>query len=390
MAYRFWMRPGWCAQPLGDCGVGKDDKPGKVYVNGRFLRGPITGTSRVAEEVLAAWDAAIRAGDARFAGASIEVLCPSDATRSLPLEAIRIRRRNLLGGKFWEPVDLGLLAWTGTLVNFANVAPLYHPRALTYVHDAQMFLYPESYPSGELFTHRPLMRVAGCMSRRVVTVSEFSSQMLQRFGIAPASKIAVIHNGADHIVRVAPDASVLARFRLSPQGYVLMLGSAFPYKNVEVIYRAFARMGESRLKLAVIARADLRKAVGAVQEVGDRLVVVSGVSDADLRALYQNALVFVQPARTEGFAMTQLEALNSGAPVITCALGSMPEVLGDDVVYADADSPGDWAEAILRFERDPRLRKEMVARGQAMAARYTWRRTADALWREVKRLASRG
>lgn len=363
---------------------------GKVYVNGRFLRGPITGTSRVAEEVLASWDAAMLAGDERFAGVSVEVLCPGNAVRSLPLKAIPIRRRDMLGGKLWEPVDLGLMAWKGTLVNFANVAPLYHPRALTYLHDAQMFLYPESYPPGERRTHRPLMRLAGRMSRRIVTVSEFSSRMLQRFSIAPASKIAVIHNGADHILRVSPDNSVLARFGLQPHGYVLMLGSAFPYKNVEVIYRAFARMGASKLKLAVIARADLRKAVGAVQEVGDRLVVVSDVSDADLRALYQHALVFVQPARTEGFAMTQLEALNSGAPVITCALGSMPEVLGDDVVYADADSPEEWAETILRFEREPRFRAEMVARGQAMAARYTWKRTADALWREVSRIAKGG
>lgn len=370
--------------------MGEGGQRARIYINGRFLRGPITGTSRVAEEVLAAWDRAIAAGDERFSGFSIEVLCPGNVVRSLPLRAIPIRRRDLIGGKFWEPVDLGLMAWRGTLVNFANVAPLWHPRALTYLHDAQMFLYPESYPPGELRTHRPLMRLAGRMSRRVVTVSEFSSRMLQRFGIAPASKIAVIHNGADHILRVAPDNSVLARFGLQPHGYVLMLGSAFAYKNVEVIYRAFARMGESPLRLAVIARADLRKAVGAVREVGDRLVVVSDVSDADLRALYQNALVFVQPARTEGFAMTQLEALNSGAPVITCALGSMPEVLGDDVVYADADAPEAWAGAIQRFGREPRLRAAMVARGQAMAARYTWERTADALWREVSRVAKGG
>ncbi len=358
--------------------------PATIYVNGRFLRGPITGTSRVAEEVLACWDAAMLAGDERFAGVAVEVLCPGNAVRSLPLRAIPVRRRDILGGKLWELVDLGLMARKGTLVNFANVAPLYHPHMLTYLHDAQMFLYPQSYPPGELRTHRPLMRLAGRISRRVITVSEFSSQTLQSFGIAPASRIAVIHNGADHILRVKPDETVLTRFGLRPHGYVLMLGSSFAYKNVEVIYRAMTRMGGSPLKLAVIARADLRKAVGAVQEAGDRLVVVSDVSDADLRALYHHALVFVQPARTEGFAMTQLEALNSGAPVITCALGSMPEVLGDEVVYADADSPDEWAQAILRFEGDPHFRAGMVARGQAMAARYTWKKTADALWQEVK------
>lgn len=363
-------------------------QPRNIYVNGRFLRGPITGTSRVAEEVLKQWDEAILAGDKRFAGYSIEVLCPSDAQRSLDLRKIGIRRKNLIGGKFWELLDLGLLAWNGTLVNFANVAPLFHPRAVTYLHDAQMFLFPESYPPGELRTHRPLARLAGRTALRVITVSEFSSRMLQRFGIASASKIAVIHNGADHILRAVPDPSILARFGLEPRNYILMMGSSFPYKNTDVVYDAFRRMPPERPKLAVIARADLRESIKGAEEFGSDFVIVSEVSDGALRALYEYALVFVQPARTEGFAMTQLEALNSGSPVITSPLGSMPEVLGDNVIYADPDLPDTWSQEIMRFMREPQWRAEMLLRGQLMAAGFTWKKTADALWHEVSGIAA--
>jgi glycosyltransferase involved in cell wall biosynthesis len=185
-----------------------------------------------------------------------------------------------------------------------------------------------------------------------------------------------------------PDPSILARFGLEPHNYILMMGSSFPYKNTDVVYDAFRRMGADRPKLAVIARADLRTSIKGLDEFGSDFVVVSEVSDGALRALYEYALVFVQPARTEGFAMTQLEALNSGSPVITSPLGSMPEVLGDDVIYADADSPEAWSEAIMRFRREPQWRAEMLGRGQAMAARYTWRKTADALWREVSGITS--
>jgi glycosyltransferase involved in cell wall biosynthesis len=338
---------------------------------------------------LASWDKSIRDGDSRFSGYTIEVLCPDNAKRSLDLKAIKVRRRNLLGGALWELVDLGVFAWDGTLVNFANIAPLVHGRCVTYIHDAQVFIFPASYPLRERLTHQPLFKLAGHSAKRVVTVSQFSSQMLQRFNVAPAKRIAVIYNGADHILRSVPDHSVLEAHGLKPHNYVLMFDSTFAYKNTSVIYQAFRRMGSTRPKLAVIARADLRENISIADDLGDDCVTVSGIDDKALRALYENALVFVQPAKTEGFAMTQLEALNSGSPVITSPLGSMPEVLADAVVYADSENPDAWRDEILRFQQEPEHRSRMLSRGQALAAGYTWQRTADALWSEVTGVALR-
>jgi glycosyltransferase involved in cell wall biosynthesis len=359
-----------------------------IFVNGRFLRGPITGTSRVAEEVLKNWDDSIAAGDARFEGYRICVLTPTDAKRKLPLRNIESLAKDVLGGKAWELFDLSVLAWHGTLLNFANISPLYHPSCITYLHDAQVFLEPASYSAKQRLSHRPLSRVAGLISKKVITVSQFSSDTLQRFGVAPAERIVPVHNGADHILRTEPDFSVLEKSGLRQHHYVFMLGSALAYKNTDVIYKAFALLKDKSLKLAVLERSDLRKTLKFPQEVLDRIVTVSNVDDSMLRALYESALVFVQPARTEGFAMTQLEALNSGSPVITTAEGSMPEVLHDSVVYADATSPQAWAEAITRFAEEPDLRGRMLEAGRQVAARYTWKLTADRVWDEVAAVAA--
>lgn len=376
-------------RPTVRMGEGDWVRPKKVYINGRFLRGPITGTSRVAEEVLAEWDANISAGDERFAGYEIKVLQPCDSKRSLDLKNISSEQKDIFGGKFWELIDLGLMSRDGILVNFANVSPIYHPNSVTYIHDAQLFLFPESYPAREFWLHRPLSRLAGMISKRVITVSEFSSQMLQKYKIADRDNIFVIHNGADHIFRTKPDKSVLKAHGLVAGEYVLMFGSTFSYKNNKIVYDAFRRMSGPRPKLAVIARADLREEIPGVEELGDDLVILSGVGDSALRALYENALVFVQPAKTEGFAMTQLEALNSGAPVITSPEGSMREVLADNVVYADANSAEAWRDAILRFRHEPDLRRQALSKGQKMAAHYTWRRTAGSLWDQVLGVAGR-
>jgi hypothetical protein len=136
-------------------------------------------------------------------------------------------------------VDLPLAARRGILVNFVNAAPFTHSRSIAYLHDAQAFQFPDSYPLKKRLLHQQLTRMAGRTARRVITISQFSADALVHFGLARRENIAVIHNGADHILRPLADESVLARFHLEPFSYVLMLGSGLPYKNNRIVYQAW-------------------------------------------------------------------------------------------------------------------------------------------------------
>ena len=93
------------------------------------------------------------------------------------------------------------------------------------IHDAQTVSTPASY--GLMFRayYRMMQGVIGVRASRILTASEFSRNEIDRYGIAPAAKIDVIHNGADHGRAIIPDG-VLCPGRLSNEQLAGLMGQA--------------------------------------------------------------------------------------------------------------------------------------------------------------------
>jgi len=66
-----------------------------------------------------------------------------------------------------------------------------------------------------------------------------------------------------------------------------------------------------------------------VREAGltDRIVFLGDLPAADFRLWYQRASLVVAASRTEGFGLTPMEAMASGAPVVTSGAGYWPELI---------------------------------------------------------------
>jgi UDP-glucose:(glucosyl)LPS alpha-1,2-glucosyltransferase len=83
------------------------------------------------------------------------------------------------------------------------------------------------------------------------------------------------------------------------------------------------------------------------------------------------ASIAVVPSRwPEPFGLTALEALASGAALITSGRGGLREVAGDAAVYVDPDSPASIADAILRLAKDASLREALGAAGRERARQF--------------------
>ena len=206
----------------------------------------------------------------------------------------------------------------------------------------------------------------------VFTVSEYSrGRIIDWSGIAP-NKVVCVGNGVDSAF--SPDGDTWE----NPRPYLLYVGNQKPHKNVEALVSAFAA---SSLKddLDVLLTGELSDPV--IQRIAEcgvegRVRALGLVGDGDLARLYRSAYAVVMPSRYEGFGLPLVEAMSSGAPVLTSNRTALPEVGGDAVAYFDPDDLESFVaglNGLLDKDHCQRLRLAGLER----AKQFTWDQVAS-------------
>jgi glycosyltransferase involved in cell wall biosynthesis len=86
-----------------------------------------------------------------------------------------------------------------------------------------------------------------------------------------------------------------------------------------------------------------------------------------------------RPARYEGFGFPPLQAMDAGVPVVATGGGAVPEVVGDGAWLVDPGDGDALSEHLVRALSGGDEVAELVARGRARSAQFTWERCADGL-----------
>ena len=104
----------------------------------------------------------------------------------------------------------------------------------------------------------------------------------------------------------------------------------------------------------------------ALAAVADRVEWRENATRDDVRHLFARAAIVVIPSNVpEGFPLAAIEAMASGAALVHCGSGGLPEVTGDTaVVPAERDANG-YVEAMQRLIADADLRTRTAAAGRA-------------------------
>jgi glycosyltransferase involved in cell wall biosynthesis len=157
-------------------------------------------------------------------------------------------------------------------------------------------------------------------------------------------------------------------------GYVLAVGALEPRKRPDLLVEAHARARAAGLKAELVFAGE-----GSLRQrlAGRGAKVLGYVPDEELDALYRDALAVSCVSREEGFGFTPLEALAVGTPAVVSDLPVFDETLGTGALRVPSDDADALAGALLRLERDQRLRTDLVEAGQAAAGRLSWRRAAE-------------
>lgn len=144
--------------------------------------------------------------------------------------------------------------------------------------------------------------------------------------------------------------------------------------------------------------ADGLEAISVVRDVLPEIkVVLFGVSNGrglptwveyhrnprqyELRALYNQASIFIAPSRIEGWGLPPAEAMACGAAVIATEVGGHLEFAedGKTALLVPPRDPARMAERILQLIRDSSLRIRLANEGRRSIRWFTWDRATDAL-----------
>jgi glycosyltransferase involved in cell wall biosynthesis len=208
-----------------------------------------------------------------------------------------------------------------------------------------------------------LFRAAARCADRIVCVSEDAAARSRFAGIGGAA-VRTIWNGVD-----------LARFQGqsgSAGGPAVFVGRLSPEKDVATLLRATSivvqREPSFRLQIAGDGPcvAELHELAGALGVRG-RVEFLGEVQDVP--GLLRRAGVFVLPSLSEGLALTVLEAMACGLPVVATQVGGTPEAVleGETGLLVPAEDPRALADALLRVHRDATLARTLGTAGRARA-----------------------
>ena len=262
------------------------------------------------------------------------------------------------------------------------------PYVLT-VHDLLEHMYgSRNLSSLRRSLHYYLTRRALRGAARVLAVSQFTKNEIQKLLSLPDPRIEVVYNAIDErFLRghaTEADRELIAQRYQVNYPFLLYAGAIRPHKNVVRIIEAFSAL---KSELAKDGRfADLKLII-----IGDdlsshprlRRTVVSGGVQNDVRFLgfvpievlrifYDEAKIFVFPSLYEGFGLPPLEAMAHGTPVVTSNTSSLPEVVGNAALLVNPENVFEIRRALQRALLDMELRERMKQRGYEQAQRFSW------------------
>ncbi|MEM7113399.1 MAG: glycosyltransferase family 1 protein [Chloroflexota bacterium] len=261
------------------------------------------------------------------------------------------------------------------------------PTLLT-VHDLSFIHYPEVYPKPLVDYLNAVVPWSVGRASHILADSQATKDDLHHFWDVPDDKVTVLYSGVNERFQPVTNETLLAivrqKYGLGTAPYIFAVGTVQPRKNYQMLIRSFKPIADNWPHQLYIAGGkgwlyDDMLAEIERQGLQERVRFIGFVDDADLPALYSEAMLYVFPSLYEGFGLPLLEAMQCGVPIITSNASCLPEVAGKAAVQLAPTDEGAWTTAMEELLADPQQRTRLVAAGFRQAREFTWGRAAEQL-----------
>jgi len=270
--------------------------------------------------------------------------------------------------------------------------PLLYRKKIVTVHDCAWRRFSKEAGFISRLYLGAAMFSAKFFSLRIVTVSNFSRNEVEKLYKVNPEHITVISEGISKLPNVSSEfiGHTLDKFNLQNRNFFYFVGNFHHRKNLICSLRAFGLfLNKHSDYLFVISGKkggyefeNIRKEVQS-NGIQDNVIFTDFVTDEEKVALYISSRGLIFPSLYEGFGLPVLEAQSLNVPVLTSNGSSLNETAGEGAVFIDPLSYENIAEGMeeLLIRRD-----SLISIGRENAGRYSWKESARTLLDAIKRI----
>jgi glycogen synthase len=213
---------------------------------------------------------------------------------------------------------------------------------------------------------------------RVITVSNYTRNIVVNRYAVPPEKVEVVYNGIDFSEgndTPAPPAPAARRDKV-----VLFLGRITMQKGPEYFLYAAKRVLEKEKNVKFVMAGDGDRLYGTIDlaawlGIGHRVFFTRFLRGADVDRVYRMADLYVMPSVSEPFGIAPLEALRRDVPVLISKTSGIAETF-QNALKVDFWDINEMANKIVAVLRHPPLQETLRTNGRKEALRFRWEDSA--------------
>lgn len=227
----------------------------------------------------------------------------------------------------------------------------------------------------------------GAIARLILNLSEWSacyfphqtivvSKALQKYCQQKLKKqTKYIPNGVS-IKKIENRELILKKFNLEKEGYFLTASRLVRHKGIHTTIKAYQKIKTDKKLVIAGTGSNTNDYVSYLKELAannPNIIFVGQQTGEELKALYQNAYLFIQPSETEGLSIALLEAISLSAPVLVSDIEENLEIVEKfGLKFANKDID-DLKTKIELAISEPKLIKILAAEAYHKISRqYCW------------------
>lgn len=268
------------------------------------------------------------------------------------------------------------------------------PTHLT-IHDLAFIHFPDAIPFLVNKYYHHFVPKYALQAKQIATVSEFSKQDIITQYHIENKKIDVVYNAASSYFKPisSTEKNIIKKEIANGNDFFICVSSIHPRKNIINLLKAFDEFKkDDQQNIQLVLVGDFMFGKNEVMTVLENLncknsiIRTGNLSHEKIGRIQSAAMATLYVSLFEGFGIPIVESMQSGVPIITSNISSMPEVAAHAALLVNPTDIYHISNSMKMIANDEKLRTDLIQKGLIRCQDFSWDLSAKKYWNSVEKM----